>query len=149
LTRTPRDDLPSRPQIADAKLLIDERLSDDQWHPSMIDELLERGFKKTTAYDAARAFRKRKSPLTGEWWWASSDAPDPDFVQLHPESRNFRARARGSSGDRNIPPKTPDNGSLERSSGIPADLDETPEPSPPQGELPVPESLRARAREAG
>jgi hypothetical protein len=149
LTRTPRDDPPSRPQIADAKLLIEQRLSDDQWHPSMIDELLEQGFKKSTAYEAARGVRKRKSPLTGEWWWASAGAPDPDFVQLQAEDRKFRARARGSSDDRNMPPKTHDNGSMERSSDPPVELDETSDSSPPQGELPVPESLRAHAREAG
>jgi hypothetical protein len=116
----------------------------------MIAELREQGFRKTTAYEAAAAagIRKQKSP-TGEWWWASSDAPDPDFVQLGAEDRNFRARARSNPPGPEHPPKTHDNGSVERTSEIPADLDETSEPSPPQGELPVPESLRARVREAG
>jgi hypothetical protein len=148
LTRTPRDEPPARPQIADAKLLIEQRLSDDQWHPSMVEELVEQGFKKTTAYDAAVGIRKKQSP-NGGWWWASADAPEPDFVQLDRNPGSARARARSNSDGGIDPPKTPDNGSVETSSAIPADLDETPESSPPEGSVPLAEAGRARAREAG
>jgi hypothetical protein len=142
LTRTPRDE-PIRPQIADAKLLIEQRLSDNRWHPSMVEELVGQGFKKSTAYNAADGVRKRKSP-TGEWWWGSSEALEPDFVQLSQNAGSSRARARRDSWKLEHAPKPHDNPYRKGSSNIPADLDETSQVPSRGGQVPDLEVVRAR-----
>jgi hypothetical protein len=67
LTRTPLGHEPSRPAVAEAKALIDERLADGEWHPSMVDELKARGFAKSTVYRAAEHVDKVKDGTTWRW----------------------------------------------------------------------------------
>jgi hypothetical protein len=148
LTRTPKPDAPPRPKIADARALIAERLADGEWHPSMIDELIEQGFAKSTAYRAAEGVVKVKGRAEdAAWWWAAAGTPESSFVEVEAESGNFAARARSNSQGGNNPPKPPPNGSVERSSHIPVDLDEgeSSEPLFPHSQTPP---ARTRTRKA-
>jgi hypothetical protein len=143
LTRTPKSDEPKRPKIAEARALIDERLADGEWHLSMIDELIEAGFSKSTAYRAAEPCVKVKAS-DGAWWWAAHGTAKSSFVELDGESGNIAARARSKPGGGRIDPQLSLNGSLEGSSHSPADSDES---ESAEGKFPPPTALPARARE--
>jgi hypothetical protein len=74
LTRIPRDDEPRRSKLAEAKALIDERLADGEWHPSMRDELMAVGFSKATTYRAAEHVQKQKEEAAdGAWRWRAKE----------------------------------------------------------------------------
>ncbi len=123
LTRTHREEAPASTRVAEVEPLIAARLADGEWHPSMIDELIEQGFTKSTVYRAAERCEKRKAS-DGAWWWAVSGTPKDTFGQSRWEDGNFRARAGGDSQPGNITPKTPINGSTKPSSHVPTDSDE-------------------------
>jgi hypothetical protein len=145
LTRMPKNDAPNRPKIADARALIDERLSDGGWHPSMLDELIEAGFTKSTVYRAAEPVVKvRERSGEGAWWWAAHGTPKSSFVELDGENGNKVARARSKSPRGNNTPKSPSIAAVGRSSQLPAELDES-ESGPTL--FPTSHGLRAGARE--
>jgi putative DNA primase/helicase len=127
LTRTVKEDAPAKRLVSDVKTIIDERLSDGQWHPSMLPELLEHGYLKTTIYDAAASTQKKQA--ASGWWWAAPSTPKGAFVELDRKSGSARARAGIHPGDRKRPPETTTNGSTETSSALPLDMDETAPPT--------------------
>ena len=152
LTRTPKDDAPKKRRIAEARALIDERLADGRWHLSMIDELVEQGFSKATAYRAAEPCEKVKEPSAdGKWWWAVPGTPKSSFVELGREDENFNPRAGSKPESENITPQLPLNGSLEGSSQVLTDSDES---GPSASKFSCSQSraalpARARVREGG
>jgi hypothetical protein len=145
LTRTVVGEGPARPKIADAKQLIDERLADGEWHPSMIDELIRMGFAKTTVYEASEDCVKHKPAFDGSWWWACPGTSKSSFVEV---ARNPGPSAR-AGGTSRIPdlrgkdPKTPTNTPR---SEVPGELDENGSQHSVADEGPNPEVLRAYAR---
>jgi len=148
VTRTPREDRPARSKIADAKTIIDERLADGAWHPSMINELIKRGFSKSTAYEAAKPYEKAKEESEdGKWWWAAPGTPKSSFVELDQNFGSSTPRAWANTGGSELRPKPPDNGSTERCSEVPGEMDETTEEEPVDVEVPKPDACpRAHAR---
>jgi putative DNA primase/helicase len=147
LTRAPKEDkAPTQTEVAGAEALIDSRLADGKWHPSMIDELLEKGFSRSTAYRAAEPVEKHKAPTDGKWWWASNGTPKSSFVEVAGNMGPSRARARTPSQPGTFTPKTTTNGSVEGRSHVPAELDETTPQTSVDGEGPTwEEATRARA----
>jgi putative DNA primase/helicase len=147
LTRTLKASEQARTKTADARSLIDERLADGLWHPSMIDELVGQGFTKSTAYRAAEPCEKRKA-ADGAWWWAARGTPKDTFVEVRREGGNLGARAGGGSRRGNTASITPQNDSIEPTSQLPAESDETPPPAQPgRASSHVPASNVAPARE--
>jgi putative DNA primase/helicase len=144
LIRVPKDDTPTRTQAAEARVLIDERLADGKWHPSMLDELIELGYSKSTVYRAAAPCEKHKAGESG-WWWAKPGTSKDTFVEPDGNMGTTAPRARTSSHDGNNPPKTPENGSTERSSQLPAESDEPPPAHEASSQLPTLGTPRAHA----
>ncbi len=125
LTRaTPAE--PGQPSlVASARALIDDRLQDGHWHPSMIDELIdEHGYTKATAYRAAERCEKQRASHQS-WWWAKQGTPKSTFVGNGENLGTTPPRARTASQPENNPPKTTRNGSTATTSHIPTDTDQS------------------------
>jgi AAA domain len=145
LTRTPKDDHPARLQVVEARALIDERLADGEWHPSMIDELIEQGFKRTTSYEAADPYVKVKSSFSGGWWWAAAGTSKDTFVEVDRNTGPCRAHARRNSDESDIGPKHPNNPINTPRSEDPVERDETEATPSVAAQGPIPD-LASRAR---
>jgi hypothetical protein len=125
LTRTQKEEgAPGTTKLAEARSLIEQRLADGQWHPSMIDELIEQGFTKSTAYRAAEPTAKLQSAANG-WYWAKAGTPKSTFVEVDGKAGTALGARTYTPGHGNRPPNPPTNRSTETSSQPPADFDET------------------------
>jgi hypothetical protein len=156
VTRAVRDHAPTRTTVAEAKAIIDKRLADGEWHESMIDELLEDRFSKSTIYRAAETVVKVKSDVSGGWAWAREGTPRDSFVELGGKL-GPRARPRvpcsetGNFGhtQEESPPNTP-------SSQLPIETNESANTSRAGAQVPIPKKdarahtrLQHRVREIG
>jgi hypothetical protein len=148
LTRVPQGDGElARTQVAEAHALIDERLADGKWHRTMIDELVERGFSKSTVYRAAGACEKLKAS-DGTWWWAARGTSKDTCVEPDENLGAGAPRARTHPQGGNNPPESPDNPSVERRSQLPTKSDEPHPTREAISQLPtVGATARAHARE--
>ena len=110
LTRPPRNAEPEPTKEGEARAIVDDRLADGKWHPSMIGELVELGFTKSTAYRAAEHCVKRQSSKQ-EWWWAAPGTPKSTFVENDENTGTAPSRARRTYRHGNSPAKTQEYGS--------------------------------------